>query len=1112
MESPASDASRPALQPLQESPFSGLNFLRLCLLACLLVQPPAQCADLPATDYLFEDFEKPGLPDKWQSQGDVEVVADEKFSGEHSVRLSRTREKFDAATGIVTGAVPVRDGQAEFSGAFKPAIDSPDTSFNVSVVVEGLDGRGKVLETHRIEEFSGSANWTPVKKRIELSPGTSHARVRIQMNKAVGRFWADKLAFRASSTAAAAQPPVKRILLKTDLVGNLFLPGQPVVFDATVETRGPLPEANRRLVATVTDYWGTEQAAPIVCPLENTGRNKDVFEFKGKIDLSGFSAETGKYYELQTRIDAGAGAPAMESSSFVFLPEAAAKAYSWKEIPFSSRNWDNRLPAYFSLSDRLGIRLVGVWGTWSAKPPYEPDAPGFDMIQKLGLTMLARTPIVNIEHHRGGYKDYTETAMREGASALFKKYDAAHDLVLTLGNEPQPSGPTVAANVRLYKLMYEQVKKISPSTFVVGSSAGPEEEYFKMGFQKYSDAVDFHTYEDSAGLEKIFGKYRDLFAKYGGEQPIWATEMGLNSQGLSRRLIAGDLLKKFAWFFSLGGQNGSWFGICYPDREGKLRGSAEDSFNVFNGLYGNFCPRLDAIAYYNIINGICIKKFAGHRVYEGGLHSFLFADKNGANLQILWRNTGSSDVFIPLPGTREVKLTRIDGTGAVLDAGGKGVHLHITGDPVLLAYDGAQKALPPKLELSPVTLVSAPENIIRGETVKIGIGLNGVLPNEISLSLPPGWKSGPPSESGCYWEYSVTAPEETEARHVPIRFLSKNGDLDLILPVQGQLSAEIFPALDKDGRPAVDLVVRNNNARPETVDWKLSLLQEIPLEAGLYTLTAAKPAQAYFADASEGRQTVGARSEARVRVAVAGVQPLVPYKVRGMVTDQSARVLSADRFVGGFAPVPKAQAAPKLDGVLDEADWARCKPAMVDRIAQFRHLLPSSKWNGPDDLSAKLRFLWDADYLYVGIQVKDDVFRNVTEGSAIWGGDGVQLLIDPARASRDKPGKYDYAIGVGTKGPEAWCYLSADGTAPAGEVKDIVVATSRAKDGAGGMTYEIAIPWSRLAPFRPAVGADLGMAVILNEDDSPKRDGFMTWFGDIQSKEVDPVGDLILGD
>jgi hypothetical protein len=126
----------------------------------------------------------------------------------------------------------------------------------------------------------------------------------------------------------------------------------------------------------------------------------------------------------------------------------------------------------------------------------------------------------------------------------------------------------------------------------------------------------------------------------------------------------------------------------------------------------------------------------------------------------------------------------------------------------------------------------------------------------------------------------------------------------------------------------------------------------------------------------------------------------------------------------------------------------------------------------------------------------------------LWAQDGLQLLIDPCRSAVEKVGKYDYSAGGGRKGPQAWCHLAPAGQAT-GEAKDILVR-ARPTGKKGSITYEVAIPWSRLAPFRPGPGANLGLCVVLNEDDGKGRFGFLGWFGDVQSKRVDAVGDLIL--
>jgi hypothetical protein len=88
--------------------------------------------------------------------------------------------------------------------------------------------------------------------------------------------------------------------------------------------------------------------------------------------------------------------------------------------------------------------------------------------------------------------------------------------------------------------------------------------------------------------------------------------------------------------------------------------------------------------------------------------------------------------------------------------------------------------------------------------------------------------------------------------------------------------------------------------------------------------------------------------------------------------------------------------------------------------------------------------------------------------------------------------------------------MSADVRSPEGELPEVVIAAKRAGKKNGDITYEVAIPWTCLAPFTPAVGRDLGLAMILNEDDGETRSGFLAWFSGVHLKEMEHVGDLLL--
>jgi len=1114
--------------------FYVVNFLSALL---LLAIPHATGADEAPAKLYQEDFEKAdALPEGWEKQADVTVTGNEKFQGSHALQIARTEDKFDVATSAISPVVKLAAGPVEVDGAFKAALHSPDSSFNATITLRCMDAAGKSLEDVRVADYHGTVNWVQIKKQVQAPAGTVAARLRIEFNKTDGKFWADNLAIVPVAAAEAVKSNIHRILFKTSAPGNLFMPGDKPVFNIVVETVDPL--AKDGITAVVRDYWGAEQTAPVTAKLEDAGTVKEIpapgpvkpnpaplqefGSYKATIDFSGAQFETGKYYEIHVAFDDGTGNLFRETKGFAFLPEAVTKKYPWRDIPFSSRNWDNRIPDYFTLSDRLGIRLLGVWGGgWSSASTYKPTAPGLDLVAKLDAGALCRTPIPDIEHHLGNYKAIDETVLRNWVRNYLREFGKDKRIMFTLGNEPPQTGETVAANVAAYKAVYEEVKKISPDTFVVSTSVGPSEEYFKLGFQNYCDAVDYHTYEDANGVAGTFKKYAALFEKYGGKKPIWSTESGLNSQGLTRRAIATDLIKKFSLFFANGGENISWFTIGYPDRQGKLRGGADDSFNVFDGLYGLYGPRLDAIAYYNMVNAICVKKFVAGKEYENGVESYMYRDKDAHILQVLWKKRGEEDVFVPLKDIGSVKMIRIDGVITTMDAAKQGLTLRVGIDPIILLYDGDQSSLPDKLEAPRVSFASLPEKITRGESLTLNLSLKGVTSDQLQMKVPPFWKAGKIKMDGdSAATVEIEPSSDTEARYAPISvsIKGKNGDGDLtaFIPVQGQLSAQLMPAAATapGDSPSVELRLHNNNSKPETVNWKLALPQEVPLRAGRYTMEFTRPAQAYFGDTAEGRKEVAAHGDAVIRVPLSGVDPLTSYKVAATVTDAVGRVVNTQRFIGGFVGVPKVSAPLKMDGTLTSPEWARCVPQKIDKDEQYRHLSKNihTSWAGPKDLSADVRFLWDDKYLYVGVKVTDNVFQNNASGTHLWSGDGIQLLVDPARSLAEKPGKYDYSFALTKNGPQAWCFLSADGRAPAGEAKDVIVSTKRLDDKTGDMSYEIAIPWNRLQPFKPGAGANLGLAMAINEDDGPGRDGFMAWFGDIQMKEVSPVADLILGD
>lgn len=77
-------------------------------------------------------------------------------------------------------------------------------------------------------------------KTVELPRGALMARFRVELKKTYGSFRLDDVSAAALTTGPVGRR-IERVLLATDAAGNLFLPGDQVVYRVTVEAVKPLP-------------------------------------------------------------------------------------------------------------------------------------------------------------------------------------------------------------------------------------------------------------------------------------------------------------------------------------------------------------------------------------------------------------------------------------------------------------------------------------------------------------------------------------------------------------------------------------------------------------------------------------------------------------------------------------------------------------------------------------------------------------------------------------------------------------------------------------------------------------------------------------------------------
>lgn len=211
--------------------------------------------------------------------------------------------------------------------------------------------------------------------------------------------------------------------------------------------------------------------------------------------------------------------------------------------------------------------------------------------------------------------------------------------------------------------------------------------------------------------------------------------------------------------------------------------------------------------------------------------------------------------------------------------------------------------------------------------------------------------------------------------------------------------------------------------------------------------------------------------------------PFVPATLLLLTTLlQAAPSPSPDEPTVRAFPVRRAIS---LDGDLSE--WDRRGPIRIEEEGQrnlFEHTTISRDWQGPDDASAVVYLAYDADHLYLGGEVRDDLRHH--DDQVWWNGDCLELFLDVDRdGDRDQAAwnEDDFQIclmpynqgrpwGVSKHGRSS---LLSDGDLHGVQV------VGRDRDDAG-YSFEVRIPLGNFPGF--TLGSDrMGVNIAVHDHD-----------------------------
>jgi lysophospholipase L1-like esterase len=178
---------------------------------------------------------------------------------------------------------------------------------------------------------------------------------------------------------------------------------------------------------------------------------------------------------------------------------------------------------------------------------------------------------------------------------------------------------------------------------------------------------------------------------------------------------------------------------------------------------------------------------------------------------------------------------------------------------------------------------------------------------------------------------------------------------------------------------------------------------------------------------------------------------------------------------------PKTRGPVAVDGMLN--DWADAPRFTLDDVSFIDPAVPGKRalWRGLDDLSATFAMQWDAQNLYLSAVVRDDEHLQHESPGMMWSQDMLQVAF--MMEEKGKPwARYEFGFGS---------YADHDAAVPYCAVpKDAAEMRFASRRDAATCTYEVAIPWSRLAPFTADVTKHFRLSFCVGDGDPQPGKGY----------------------
>ncbi len=612
------------------------------------------------------------------------------------------------------------------------------------------------------------------------------------------------------------------------------------------------------------------------------------------------------------------------------------------------------------------------------------------------------------------------------------------------------------------------------------------------GIADYADAITVHPYSHSdlpeiSRIEET-QKYKDIYTKYAGKEPVVNySEIGYYSFGsVAPTTLAQATVNVREYIaYNAKGLTGAFTFYAFA-RDGSNNAYSESNFghvetSIPDAAKVNYAAREGFIADANMNKILMNAKIHRKINEENGTFAYIFKRPGDNGLVMpVWSNDGKAKVFSFKTGAPSLKLIDLYGNEETI-YGKNGVYSLIISD--LVQYIEGDIA---DLEMceNPVEFAETSFSAAEGSVLS-------VEPKDVKIS-------------------GLTCEIETPNN---FEIINKTGDLaensrfKLKIPAENNIvtSARLhvydgekqafvyeFPIETKE---AIEASVTASPSAGSVTRWNLKInvknnLTGSPI-SGKIKITEPKEIAGSVGEVKF--DTIPENSLGSVRFTTGRIPRLAIYPIKYTVYLDSGSQYEFSQKVD-FTAARFAKAKPKINAVLESGEWDTSTYLYSDSSEQV-YLSPGYVWNGVNDLSAKTIISYDADNLYLYLDVTDDVHSANDKDSTIWKNDSVQFGITFAIREHDTfvGGTFtDISFSDTPGGAIVWRHTSEGNAFPAGKIESADIAFRR--DGTHSY-YEVSVPWKEITASDIDFDtlSKIGFSMLINDNDGQGRKGWIEY-------------------